>query len=106
MELIDEFDDNQIIDTIQQTYRDEKYVIDPHTAVAYRAMHEDLQPGETGVTLATAHPAKLKNLMERIIDAPLAMPYQLSRFVNAEMHVHKMSNGFTAFKRLLLDRSW
>lgn len=98
------YDDNQIIDTIQQTYRDEKYVIDPHTAVAYRAMHEDLQPGETGVTLATAHPAKLKNLMERIIDAPLTMPFQLSRFVNAEMHVHKMSNGFTAFKRLLLDR--
>ena len=98
------YDDNQIVDTIQQTYRDEKYVIDPHTAVAYRAMHEDLQPGETGVTLATAHPAKLKNLMERIIDAPLTMPFQLSRFVNAEMHVHKMSNGFTAFKRLLLDR--
>lgn len=99
------YDDNQIIKTIQQTYRNEGYLLDPHTAVAYRAAAEDLQPGETVVTLATAHPAKLKPLMERVIGRQLVMPSQLSRFLNGEMHVEKMTNGFTAFKRLLLSNA-
>ena len=99
------YDDNQIIETIQQTYRNEGYLLDPHTAVAYRAAAEDLQPGETVVTLATAHPAKLKPLMERIIGYQLVIPSQLSRFLNGEMHVEKMTNGFTAFKRLLLSNA-
>ena len=97
------YDDNQIIETIRHTYSKEGYLLDPHTAVAYRAVAEDSQPGETVVTLATAHPAKLKPLMERIIEQPLAMPKQLSRFLNGETRVEKMTNGFTAFKRLLLS---
>lgn len=99
------YNDNQIIDTIRQTYRDEGYLLDPHTAVAYRAMNEDLQPGETGIVLGTAHPAKLKTLMERIIEEPLILPAQLARFASSELHVTKMPNGFTAFKRLLLDNA-
>ena len=96
------YDDNQIIETIRQTYRDEHYLLDPHSAVAYRALAEDLQPGEIGVSLATAHPAKLKSLMEGIIAEPMPMPEQLTRFINSDLHVKKMSNGFTSFKRLLL----
>ena len=97
------YDDNQIIDTILHTYDDEGYLLDPHSAVAYRAMIEDLQPGETGVSLATAHPAKLKHLMENIIEEQLILPEQLARFISGELHITKMSNGFTAFKRLLLS---
>ena len=99
------YNDDQIIETIQQTYRDEGYLLDPHTAVAYRAMKEDVQPGETCVTLATAHPAKLKPLMERIIEQPIAMPKQLAEFLKSERHVLPMKNGFTSFKRLLLSNN-
>ena len=99
------YDDNQIIDTIMKTYDDEGYLLDPHSAVAYRAMAEDLQPGETGVALATAHPAKLKQLMENIIEEPVILPEQLARFVSSDLHIKKMPNGFTAFKRLLLENA-
>ena len=80
-------------------------MLDPHTAVAYRALGEDLQPGETGIVLATAHPAKLKNLMEDIIGESIALPDQLALFLDGKINVTKMSNGFTAFKRLLLDNA-
>ncbi|MBR5685576.1 MAG: threonine synthase [Muribaculaceae bacterium] len=99
------YDDNQIIETIQQTYRNESYLLDPHTAVAYRAMGEDLQPGETGITLATAHPAKLKTLMEGITGESVPLPAQLARFMGGKMRVVKMPNGFTAFKRMLIDNA-
>ncbi len=96
------YDDNQIIETIRQTYHDEDYLLDPHTAVAYRAVDEDLRPGETPIVLSTAHPAKLKTLMERIIEEPLILPAQLARFASSDFHVTRMPNGFTAFKHLLL----
>ena len=99
------YNDNQIIDTIMRTYDDEGYLLDPHSAVAYRALAEDLQPGETGVTLATAHPAKLQHLMENIIEEPVILPSQLASFVSSDLSVKKMPNGFTAFKRLLLDNA-
>ena len=99
------YDDNQLIETIMSTYDDEGYLLDPHSAAAYRAMKEDLQPGETGVALATAHPAKLKHLMENIIEEPIILPDQLAGFLNGETHVKKMPNGFTAFKRLLLSNA-
>ena len=99
------YNDDQIIETIQQTFSDEHYLLDPHTAVAYRALREDLQPGETGIALATAHPAKLKNLMEDIVNTTVSLPDQLARFMGGDIHVKKMSNGFTAFKRLLLDKA-
>jgi len=97
------YDDNQIIDTIVRTYDDEGYLLDPHSAVAYRALAEDLQPGEVGVSLATAHPAKLQHMMENIIEEPVILPAQLARFISSDMHVKKMTNGFTAFKQLLLN---
>lgn len=99
------YDDNQIIDTIQRTYRDEHYLLDPHTAVAYRALGEDLQQGETGLVLATAHPAKLQPLMESIIQEPVELPSKLAKFMTGKMRVEKMTNGFTAFKRLLLSNA-
>ena len=98
------YDDNQIIETIMRTYDDEGYLLDPHSAVAYRAMAEDLQPGETGVSLATAHPAKLQPLMENIIEEPVLLPSQLAQFLGGELCVKKIPNGFTAFKHLLLNR--
>ena len=80
------------------------YVLDPHTAVAYRALAEDLQPGETGIALGTAHPAKLLQLMERITGEPILLPLQLEQFLNGELKVTKMKNGYTTFKRLLLSQ--
>lgn len=99
------YDDNQIIDTIMHTYDDEGYLLDPHSAAAYRGLQADLQPSEVGIALATAHPAKLKHLMENIIEEPVPLPKQLARFADSEFRVKKMPNGFTAFKHLLLDKS-
>ena len=97
------YNDEQIINTIQQTHHDDGYLLDPHTAVAYRALAEDLMPGETGIALGTAAPAKLLPLMERLIREPLLLPKQLEQFLNADVQITRMKNGYTTFKRLLLS---
>jgi threonine synthase len=42
------------------------YVADPHSAVAYGVLEDHLRPGETGVFLGTAHPAKFLPVYERL----------------------------------------
>jgi threonine synthase len=97
------YDDDQIVETILKTYHEEEYLLDPHTAVAYRALQDDLQPGEVGIALGTAHPAKLRSLMEGIINKPIPLPKRLSKPLKRNLQVIKMNNGFSAFKNLLLS---
>ncbi len=54
------------------------YLSEPHAAVAYRALKRELQPGEFGIFLGTAHPAKFKEQVENILGNPIALPAQLA----------------------------
>ncbi len=48
------------------------YLADPHAAVAYGVLREHLEPGETGIFLGTAHPAKFLPVYEQLgIEVPL-----------------------------------
>jgi threonine synthase len=42
--------------------------------VAYTVLREHLQPGETGIFLATAHPAKFKESLEPVLKREIPLP--------------------------------
>ncbi|MDE5672979.1 MAG: threonine synthase, partial [Duncaniella sp.] len=50
--------DERIISAMRNVYSRHGYLMDPHGATAYEALRENLAPGEKGIFLATAHPAK------------------------------------------------
>jgi len=54
------------------------YTSEPHAAVAYRGLHQSLEPGETGMFLGTAHPAKFKSTVEDILNIDLPLPKELA----------------------------
>lgn len=66
------YTDEQIRETVQKTYEETGYLLDPHGACGYRALAENLKPGENGVFLETAHPAKFLQTVEDIIGMGLA----------------------------------
>ena len=53
------------------------YVSEPHAALAWKALQDSLQPGEFGVFLGTAHPAKFKDSVESILGRAIAVPQSL-----------------------------
>ena len=71
------YTDEQIADTLQHTWQACHYLLDPHGACGFRALQEGLRPGETGFFLETAHPAKFKDTVERIIGEPISIPDKL-----------------------------
>lgn len=96
------YSDEQISETIADTYRNCNYLLDPHGAVAYRAISELLRPGEIGVALETAHPAKFCNTVESIIGQPVEIPDRLKKFMDGTKETVKINSGFHAFKKFLL----
>lgn len=68
------YTDEQIRQTVKAVYEDTGYLLDPHGACGYRALSEQLQPGETGVFLETAHPAKFLQTVESIVEDKVAIP--------------------------------
>lgn len=73
-------------------------------AVAYRALREYMKPGEIGIFLETAHPAKFKETVEDIVESKISLPEKLAAFMKGEKQTVKMSAQFPAFKKYLLSR--
>ena len=57
---------------IRDTWRDHRYLLDPHTAVGVQAAAAHLHPAEPMVCLATAHPAKFPDAIRRATGGDLA----------------------------------
>ena len=96
------YSDAQIEETIRDCYARTGYLLDPHGACGYRALKESLQPGEVGFFCETAHPAKFKDTVERIIGAPVAIPERLAAFMQGEKKSIPLGKDFEGFKQFLL----
>ena len=98
------YTDDQIRETVQKTYEETGYLLDPHGACGYRALSEDLKPGETGVFLETAHPAKFLQTVEDIIGAEVKIPEKLQAFMRGTKQSVPMSKDFQLFKAFLMKQ--
>ena len=96
------YTDEQIADTMRQVWQEHRYLLDPHGACGYQALAEGLQPGETGIFLETAHPAKFKDTVEKIIGESISIPAKLQAFMSGEKQSQPMSREFADFKKYLL----
>ena len=99
------YSDEQIKETMRQCYAETGYVLDPHGACGYRALQEQLQPGEVGIFCETAHPAKFKEKVDDILGIDLEIPERLAAFMRGEKRSVPMPNDFDAFKDFLLSAS-
>lgn len=98
------YTDEQIRQVVQETYNETGYLLDPHGACGYRALSENMQEGETGVFLETAHPAKFLDTVENIIGRKVQIPARLQEFMQGEKKSLPMERDFESFKAYLMSR--
>lgn len=96
------YNDEQITATVKTAFSTTKYLLDPHGACGYQALKDGMKDGETGVFLETAHPAKFKETVEKIIGSEVEIPVKLQAFMKGEKQSIAMENDFEKFKNLLL----
>lgn len=97
----DAVNDNETEQTLKDMYA-KGYLCEPHGAVAYRVLKQDLQPGETGLFLCTAHPAKFKESVERILALELPLPDALAKHAALPLLSDIMENDFAKLRAYLL----
>jgi threonine synthase len=74
------FDDAAVVAEIGRVHRERKYLLDPHGAIAWLGLQGALAKHSraTGVFLATAHPAKFREVVEPAIGEKVPLPAALS----------------------------
>ncbi|AUI66549.1 MULTISPECIES: threonine synthase [Glaesserella] len=97
----DALNDEQTETALKAQYA-EGYLCEPHGAIAYQVLKDQLQAGETGIFLCTAHPAKFKESVEHILDIELPLPEALDKHNKMELLSDTMAADFSLLKAYLL----
>ncbi|MDU8924028.1 threonine synthase [Pasteurellaceae bacterium LIM206] len=80
------------------------YLCEPHGAIAYQVLKDQLKAGETGLFLCTAHPAKFKESVERILHIELPLPAALDKHNKLPLLSDVMDNDFARLREYLLKK--
>ena len=87
--------------TITDVYRRTGYVLDPHTAVAYASASRHDLGATPVVVLATAHPGKFPDVVERAIRAPVKIPPAIREARERNESMSVITPKLEELKRLL-----
>ncbi|MXP53773.1 threonine synthase [Pantoea sp. Seng] len=78
------------------------YISEPHAAIAYRMLRDNLQEGEFGLFLGTAHPAKFKESVDEILGQELPLPKELAERAELPLLSHNMAADFAELRNFLM----
>ncbi|WP_133405347.1 threonine synthase [Parashewanella tropica] len=67
------------------------YLCEPHGAIAYQVLEEQLQADEIGIFLCTAHPAKFKDSVDEILEMDIPLPKPLAKHAELPLLSHDIS---------------
>jgi threonine synthase len=97
--------DDETTKSTMRELKEKGYLSEPHAAIAYRALRDQLHPGEYGLFLGTAHPAKFKESVEAILGEPLELPQELAARADLPLLSHSLPADFAALRKLMMARA-
>jgi len=98
------FEDARVVEEIGRVHRQFNYLLDPHGAIAWLGLQQVLAtaPDAIGVFLATAHPAKFREVVEPAIGAPVPLPATLADALARPRHSERLPVSYPALVELVL----
>ncbi|WP_102505717.1 threonine synthase [Salinivibrio kushneri] len=79
------------------------YLCEPHGAIAYRLLAEQLEEGEEGIFLCTAHPAKFKESVDVILGKDIPLPGPLAKHAQMTLLSREQEPDFQTLRDYLLE---
>ena len=103
-------DQQQTAQAVQWAYQGAGQIIDPHTAVGLSAARDAAADGVVGgdvpiVTLATAHPAKFPDMIERAVGVRPALPSRVGDLFGREEHFVELPGDYGASRDFVLENA-
>ncbi|AZA77894.1 threonine synthase [Chryseobacterium sp. G0186] len=99
--------DEETLNTIAEVYKKYKYILDPHSAVAFTSMEQYLNenPDKSGFILGTAHPVKFPDAVEKAVKVKIEIPESLNDLMKKEKKTVEINSDFEELRRFLLDKN-
>jgi threonine synthase len=98
------YEDARVIAEIRDVYRTHGYLLDPHGAIGWLALNDTLSRAGSdavGVFLATAHPAKFREVVEPAIGETVPLPASLAAAVERPRFSIPIQARYADLERLL-----
>ena len=101
-------DEAETARTIAQTLTTTGELLDPHSAIGFATALKSVAAGSAMVTLATAHPAKFPDAVEKASSVRPNLPPRLIHLLNAKERFTILPNSATAVRDfvLALHKAW
>lgn len=96
------YTDEDIRHTMVDTYSIDNYLLDPHGATAFKALKDDLRPGETGIFLETAHPSKTARIMKDVTGVEFKNEEKIGNG-HRPSNIPRISSSYESLKKILLS---
>jgi threonine synthase len=98
------FEDARVVAEIGKVYRESRYLLDPHGAIAWLGLQEALDASREsiGVFLATAHPAKFREVVEPAIGERVELPTALAAALARPRYSVPLSASYPELVELVL----
>jgi threonine synthase len=88
--------DHDTLSAIRSVYENTGMLIDPHTAVGVKVAREFAEDGVPMLTMATAHPAKFPDAVERATGERPVLPEHLADLLDRPEHTSHLPNDLAA----------
>lgn len=95
--------DHDTLDTMRRVHEATGMLLDPHTAVGVKAAREWLDSDVPMVTMATAHPAKFPDAVERATGVRPALPEHLADLMERPETTTRLVNDLAAVEAFVDD---
>ena len=99
--------DTETVATIKDTYTRHGICLEPHGAVAVKALDRYRMGGSQtqAVCLETAHPGKFREILEDILDIEIDSPESFRKYENRESSVDRLGADYDSLKEYLSEQN-
>ena len=101
--LSSSMDENEILKTIKTVYEKFNIILDPHSAIGYGAFDKVNLKGNN-VVLATAHPCKFPNAIEKAINLKAELPNEFAFILDEKENYDIIENNLIKIKHYIKER--
>jgi threonine synthase len=98
--------DDETRDTIKRTWHENKVLLEPHGAVAWKGIEEYMRSfrgDDLYILLETAHPAKFPEELERLLKFRPSLPPAMSQLETKNEIFNTIDNNYSDLKKLILN---
>ena len=95
--------EDEILKTISDVYKKNKLILDPHTAIGFAAFDKVSLEGNN-IVLATAHPSKFPDAINKALDMNAELPKELQYVLSEKENYVIVENNLTNIKNHITER--